>query len=91
LGYGGRVPDQRWVRELHGDDAPAIRVPTLALTGAKSPAVRVRLSERLLELLLDARRVVNPAASHVMHEENAPATNAAILAFLSERRAQTAA
>jgi len=73
------------------NDARAIRVPTLALTGAKSPAVLVYLSERLLELLPDARRIVIPAASHVMHEENAPATNAAILAFLSERRALAAA
>lgn len=73
------------------DDARAIRVPTLALTGAKSPAVLIHLTERLLELLPDARRIVIPAASHVMHEENAPATNAAILAFLSERRARAAA
>ncbi|MGH2451426.1 MAG: alpha/beta fold hydrolase [Candidatus Limnocylindria bacterium] len=73
------------------NDARAIRVPTLALTGAKSPAMFVRLSERLLELLPDARHIVIPAASHVMHEQNAPATNAAILAFLSERRARAAA
>lgn len=72
-------------------DARAIRVPTLVLTGAKSPAVLVHLSERLLGLLPDARRIVIPAASHLMHEENAPATNAAILAFFSERRARVAA
>jgi pimeloyl-ACP methyl ester carboxylesterase len=72
------------------DDARAIRVPTLALTGAKSPAVLIHLTERLLELLPDARRLVVPAASHIMHEENAPATNAAILAFLSERHAAAA-
>jgi pimeloyl-ACP methyl ester carboxylesterase len=73
------------------DDARAIRVPTLALTRAKSPAVLIHLTERLLELLADARRIVIPAASHMMHEENAPATNAAILTFLSERRACAAA
>lgn len=73
------------------DDARAIRVPTLVLTGAKSPSVFSHLAERLLELLPDARRIVIPAASHRMHEENAPATNAAILAFLSERRARAAA
>ncbi len=69
----------------------AVRTPTLLLVGERSPIFLKRLTDVLEELLPDRRRVMIPGASHAMHEENPAATNAAIRAFLLERRAQRAA
>jgi pimeloyl-ACP methyl ester carboxylesterase len=62
-----------------------IACPTLLATGARSPAVFHRLTDRLEELLPQAQRVEIPAASHGMHEDNPAAFNAAVLGFLSCR------
>jgi pimeloyl-ACP methyl ester carboxylesterase len=62
-----------------------IEDPTLLVTGARSPALFHRLTDRLEELLRRVQRVEIPQASHVMHEDNAPAFNAAVLSFLACR------
>lgn len=76
---------------LAEDEVRRIRAPALLLTGARSPAFELRLTDLLEELLPDTERVEIPAASHAMHEENAPATNAAILTFLARHGTPAAA
>jgi pimeloyl-ACP methyl ester carboxylesterase len=81
---------------LSDDDVRSVRVPTLLMTGARSPAFLLRLTDRLHQLLPDVERIEIAAASHVMTEENPRAVNAAILAYLarhdgSERLRQQAA
>jgi pimeloyl-ACP methyl ester carboxylesterase len=70
---------------LDDDQVRSVRVPTLLLTGEHSPPFFLRLTDRLEELLPTVERVQIPHASHIMHEENAPAVNEAILAFLRRR------
>jgi pimeloyl-ACP methyl ester carboxylesterase len=67
---------------LAAADLRGIRAPALLVTGERSPAVFLRLTDCLEELLPRAERVAIPGASHAMHEENAAATNDAILGFL---------
>jgi pimeloyl-ACP methyl ester carboxylesterase len=70
---------------LSDDDVRSVRVPTLLMTGARSPAFLLRLTDCLHALLPDVERCEIAAASHVMTEENPRAVNAAILAFLARR------
>ena len=71
---------------LVDDDVRGIRAPVLLLTGERSPPVLLRLTDRLEELLPIVERIEIPAASHGMHEENAPAVNEAIVGFLALHR-----
>ncbi|MGV9311634.1 alpha/beta fold hydrolase [Streptomyces sp. NPDC003691] len=64
-------------------DVRGVRVPVLLVTGEDSTAVLPMLSERLAELLPRAERIRIPGASHLMHEENPPALNGAVLDFLA--------
>jgi pimeloyl-ACP methyl ester carboxylesterase len=70
---------------LSEDDVRRVAAPTLLMTGERSPAYPLRLTDRLQELLPNAERVQIAAASHVMHEENAAQVNEAILGFLARR------
>lgn len=67
---------------LTADDVRRVTVPTLLLTGERSPTFLVRLSGLLETLLPNCSARTIPGASHAMHEENARATNEAILSFL---------
>ena len=71
---------------LDDDDVRGIRVPTLLMTGERSPAFLLRLTDRLEELLPIVGRVEIPDASHAMHEENASAVNEVIIDFLGRHR-----
>jgi pimeloyl-ACP methyl ester carboxylesterase len=71
---------------LGDDDVRGVRAPVLLLTGEHSPAVLLRLTDRLEELLPNAQRVEIAGASHAMHEEKAAAVNQAILGFLGLHR-----
>ena len=71
---------------LDEEDVRGMRVPTLLITGQRSPAFLLRLTERLQRLLPNAERVDIAGASHAMQEENPGAVNEAILGFL-ERHA----
>jgi pimeloyl-ACP methyl ester carboxylesterase len=71
---------------LGDDEVRGIRAPTLLLTGERSPAFLLRLTDRLEELLPIVERVEIPDASHAMHEENATAVNDAIVGFLGGHR-----
>jgi pimeloyl-ACP methyl ester carboxylesterase len=75
---------------LSDDDVRRIAAPTLLITGEWSPAYPLRLNDRLRQLLPNAEHVEIAAASHEMHEENAAAVNAAILAFLARHASQAA-
>jgi pimeloyl-ACP methyl ester carboxylesterase len=67
---------------LTDDDVRSIRTPTLLVTGKKSPAMLLRLTDRLQQLLPNAQRVDIADASHLMHYEQPDALNAAVLEFI---------
>ncbi len=79
---GGLLHDDIGFPPLADDDVRDVGVPALLVNGDRSPAVFLRLTDRLEELLPITERVEIPDASHIMHEENAPAVNEAILGFL---------
>jgi pimeloyl-ACP methyl ester carboxylesterase len=68
---------------LSEHDVRGIRVPTLLMTGERSPAFLLRLTDRLQQLLPNAERVEILGASHAMQEENPGAVNEAMLGFLA--------
>ena len=74
---------------LSEDDVRGVRVPTLLMTGDRSPAFLLRLTERLEALLPNAERIEIVDASHAMQEEKPSAVNAAILGFLARHASQT--
>ena len=74
---------------LRDDDVRGVQIPTLLMTGERSPAYLLRLTDRLQQLLPTAERVEIAAASHAMHVENAGAVNEAILGFLARHTSQT--
>lgn len=63
-----------------------LRCPTLLVTGARSVPLFGRLADGLQEVMPHAERVQIPGASHAMHEDNAPAYNAAVTEFLARHR-----
>ena len=71
---------------LDDDALRGIRTPTLLVTGASSPRAFHRLTDRIEELLPRTERVEIPGASHIMHEDNAPAYNAAVRSFIDRHR-----
>ena len=60
--------------------------PVLLVSGQRSPRVFYHLVNRLAELLPHAERIRIPGASHLVHEDNAPAYNLALLAHLRRRK-----
>ena len=66
-----------------------MKVPSLLVTGQRSPALFHRLTDRLTELLAHAERIEVPGTSRLMHEENASAYKAAVQSFLTRRRQAT--
>jgi pimeloyl-ACP methyl ester carboxylesterase len=71
---------------LDDDELRSVQTPTLLVTGESSPAFFHHLMDRLEELLPNTERVEISGASHIMHEDNAAAYNAAVLAFLARHR-----
>ena len=72
---------------IEDEEVRGLRVPTLLLTGKRSPAFLLRLTDRLEELLTHVERLEIRDASHAMHEDDPPAVNRAILDFLGRHRA----
>jgi pimeloyl-ACP methyl ester carboxylesterase len=68
---------------LSDDDVRGVAAPTLLMTGERTPANLLRMTDRLEELLPNAERIEIAGASHAMTEENPRAANDAILAFLA--------
>ncbi|GAB5536269.1 MAG: alpha/beta hydrolase [Rubricoccaceae bacterium] len=71
---------------LAADALRGLQCPTLLVMGEASPRVFHRLVDALEELLPQSERVEIPAASHIMHEDNASAYTVALLAFLEAHR-----
>jgi pimeloyl-ACP methyl ester carboxylesterase len=67
---------------LDAQDLRRITMPTLLLTGEKSPSLMRKLTDRLQERLPHASRVSIPGASHDAHVDNASAVTDAIDGFL---------
>jgi pimeloyl-ACP methyl ester carboxylesterase len=59
----------------------------LLVSGQRSPRLFHRLLDRLEELLPNTKRVDIGGASHIMHEDNAAAYNAALRSFLATHQA----
>jgi pimeloyl-ACP methyl ester carboxylesterase len=75
--------------QIGADVVRAMQMPVLLVAGELSPPIAIRLTDVLEELLPNVERVEIPTASHLMHEENAPAVNEAILGFLGRHRARS--
>lgn len=69
---------------LPARDLGRVRVPVLLVTGRRSPRMFHRLADGLQEVLPRCRRVDVPGASHLVHEDSAPAFGAAVREFLRE-------
>jgi pimeloyl-ACP methyl ester carboxylesterase len=76
LGSGFAPLDEEQIRRIAN--------PTLLVTGEQSPALFHRLADRLQELVPRAKRVTIPRASHIVHEDSAPAFNTEALSFLHQ-------
>ena len=72
---------------LDSEEVSHIQSPTLLINGEHSPAIFQRLAGRLHELLPHSERVTIPESSHIMHEDNAVAYNAAVLSFVKRQDA----
>lgn len=68
------------------DEARGIGVPTLLLTGERSPRMFHLITDELERCLSDTERVTIPGASHGIHTDNPGGYNEAVLAFLSQRK-----
>jgi pimeloyl-ACP methyl ester carboxylesterase len=73
---------------LSEDEVRRVATPTLLMTGERSPAYPLLLTDRLQELLPNADHLEIAGASHSMAEENACAVNEAILGFLARHGLQ---
>lgn len=69
---------------LEDEQVRRVNVPTLLGNGTRSPRVFHYLTDRLHDLLPRSQHVEISAASHLVHEDNPQAYNAAVLAFLKE-------
>jgi len=69
--------------DLDDEELRGLDLPVLLVEGRDSPALFHRLLDRLEELLPRTRRVEIPNASHLMHEDNPQAYNAALRSFLA--------
>lgn len=67
----------------------SVKVPALLVPGERSPALFHPPTDRLAELLPHAERIEVLGASHLMHEENASAYNAAVQPLLARHRRAT--
>lgn len=73
---------------LDEEEIRGLQVPTLLITSQCSASLFRRLTDRLEELLPNTERVEIPRASHILHEDNPPAYNAAVLSFLTKHRGE---
>ena len=66
------------------DDARSIRVPTLLVSGAETPAPLTAVTDKLEELLPDVRRLNIAGASHNMFYSHPAEFNAGVMEFMSQ-------
>lgn len=75
--------------QLSAEKVRRVQIPTLLVGGQHSPGLFHCLTDRFEELLPHTERIAINGASHIVHEDNAPACNQAVLPFL-EKHHQTA-
>lgn len=63
-----------------------VHTPTLLINGCYSHSLFHRLTDRLEEVLPHNERIEIRGASHLVHEDNAPAYNQAVQSFLEKHR-----
>jgi pimeloyl-ACP methyl ester carboxylesterase len=68
-------------------DARAIRVPTLLVSGAESPAHITAVTDRLAKLVPDADRLTITGATHNMFNSHPAEFNAGVLRFIRSHSA----
>ncbi|MEZ4700951.1 MAG: alpha/beta hydrolase [Rhodothermales bacterium] len=66
------------------DAVRSVRAPALLVGASRSPNVFACLLDELSEVLPHTRRASIPFSSHIMHEDNTPAYNQAVLSFLEQ-------
>lgn len=71
---------------LDPEAVSAVGTPVLLITGARSISLFRRLADRLEELLPNVERAEIPGAAPMMHADNPPAYNAAVLDLLDRQR-----
>ena len=71
---------------LKAEELAALEIPTLLVSGEKSPNVFHRLMDGLEELLPYTRRIQIPNASHIMHEDNTEVFNNDVMSFLTDNQ-----
>lgn len=71
---------------LSCDALRAVKVPTLVIEGARTPAVFSQIDKAVLSCIAGSRLVTIPDASHPMSAQNPAAFNKALLAFLAKHR-----
>lgn len=64
--------------------AKGLDIPTLFIYGERSPLFFHTISDKLMQLLPKAEKVIIPDASHNMHLENAEAYNRVVMEFLGK-------
>lgn len=87
-GVRGAILD-RTAQAMLADPVPLLRriaVPVLLLWGAEDRMIPARNADAYLAALPDARRVAFPGVGHVLHEEAADETAAAMQKFLAQQR-----
>ncbi|MDH3244145.1 MAG: alpha/beta hydrolase [Saprospiraceae bacterium] len=78
LGSGFPPLEAKKIREIN--------IPTLLISGEKSPDIFSLLLDRLQELLPNARKKVIQGASHLVHEDSPRKYNGCVLSFMEEQR-----
>jgi pimeloyl-ACP methyl ester carboxylesterase len=76
IGTGFPPIDESEIRE--------IKVPTLLISGSKSPKIFHFLLDKLMELIPNSKRSVIEGASHISHEDNPKEYNKIVLSFIEE-------
>jgi len=77
-----QTPPERYFPSLTCDQIGAIQVPVLLLTGARSPLMFHRVTDRLESCLPSVERAEIPDTSHSMHSGNPAVYNQTVLAYL---------
>ena len=76
VGSGFPPLDENKIREIN--------IPTLLISGRYSPKIFQLLSDRLMELIPNAKRKIIEGASHISHEDNTLDYNETVLTFIKE-------
>ena len=80
-----QTPPERYFPSLTRDQVGAIQAPVLLLTGARSPLMFHRVTDRLESCLPSVERVEIPDTSHSIHSGNPAVYNRTVLAYMEHK------